>query len=205
MLFRSNKHPSLALLCSCSSPTSLKYLFRSLALNINHRFSVDDENRFIQKFLPDLMALYRHDEHDLSIFLSSQTPEYTQLCASILMQFSSLDGLPHRLDDMSKKIEKTEFDRIESEWCRLKSLTLIEEREENETSHKDFQSTLNRCELNIGIFKRIVEIYGKNVRFIRQLKDKHLVSHPSHEGNSSRQSLNPSRICVMKTLVYPVP
>ena len=196
-----NKHPSLSLLCSCSSATSLKYLFHSLTLNLNHRLSTDDENRLIHKFLPDLRALYRHDEHDLSIFLSSQTPDYTHLCASILMQFSSLDPLPNRLEDMSQRMKKTEFDGIESEWCRLKLLTTIEEREGIESSQIHFQSKLHRCELNINIFKRIVESYGKNVRFIQQLKDKHLVRIRSHDGYST-DSL--SRIDRMRTFVYSV-
>jgi excinuclease UvrABC nuclease subunit len=68
----SNKHLSLSNLYLCSSITSFKYIFYS-----NNQYSLDDENKFIKKFLPDLICLYRNNEHDLSIFFSSYSFEYT--------------------------------------------------------------------------------------------------------------------------------
>jgi len=128
----------------------------------------------MNKFLPDLISLYRNNEHDLSIFFSSYSSEYTHLCASILMQFSSFDILPNQLfKNKKRELIQNEFDQIEIEWSRLKLLIPVNENEEE--IQLDFCSKMNTCELNLNIFKRIIEIYGKNVRFIQQLKDKHLV------------------------------
>jgi hypothetical protein len=128
----------------------------------------------MNKFIPDLISLYRNNEHDLSIFFSSYSSEYTHLCASILMQFSSFDILPNQLfKNKKRELIQNEFDQIEIEWSRLKLLIPVNENEEE--IQLDFCSKMNTCELNLNIFKRIIEIYGKNVRFIQQLKDKHLV------------------------------
>jgi len=128
----------------------------------------------MNKFIPDLISLYRNNEHDLSIFFSSYSSEYTHLCASILMQFSSFDILPNQLfKNKKRELIQNEFDQIEIEWSRLKLLIPVNENEEE--IQLDFCSKMNNCELNLNIFKRIIEIYGKNVRFIQQLKDKHLV------------------------------
>ncbi|CAF0715627.1 unnamed protein product [Adineta steineri] len=170
----SNKNLSLSQLCSCSSITSLKYIFYYLTLYSNNQYSLDDKNKLIDKFLPDLISLYRNNEHDLSIFFSSYSSEYTHICASILMQFSSLDILPNQPNkNLTKDFLSNEFDQIEFQWSQLKSLNSINENEEKNTQI-DFCSKMNTCELNLNIFKQIIEIYGKNVRFIQQLKDKHL-------------------------------
>ncbi|CAF5092739.1 unnamed protein product, partial [Rotaria sp. Silwood1] len=174
----SNKNLSLSHLYSCSSITSLKYIFHYLTLYPNNQYSLDDENKLINKLLPDLISLYRNNEHDLSIFFSSYSPEYTHICALILMQFSSFDIIPNQLFKNKKKLNKNEFDQIEFEWSRLKLLIPIHEKEEEQEQEEiqlDFYSKINTCELNLDIFKRIIEIYEKNVRFIQQLKDKHLV------------------------------
>ncbi|CAF4362780.1 unnamed protein product, partial [Adineta steineri] len=132
------------------------------------------KNKLIDKFLPDLISLYRNNEHDLSIFFSSYSSEYTHICASILMQFSSLDILPNQLNkNPTKDFLSNEFDQIEFQWSQLKLLNSNKEHEEKDIQ-LDFYSKTNTCELNLNIFKQIIEIYGKNVRFIQQLKDKHL-------------------------------
>jgi hypothetical protein len=90
------------------------------------------------------------------------------------MQFSSFDILPNQLfKNKKREFIQNEFDQIEIEWSRLKLLIPVNENEEE--IRLDFCSKMNTCELNLNIFKRIIEIYGKNVRFIQQLKDKHLV------------------------------
>lgn len=125
--------------------------------------------------LPDLISLYRNNEHDLSTFFSSNSSDYTQTYALILMQLSSFDIIPNKLFTNKSKLIKNEFDRIEFEWSRLKLLFPLQEEEEDKEIQLDFCSKLNTCELNLNTFKRIIEIYEKNARFIQQLKDKHLV------------------------------
>ena len=188
----SNKNLSLSHLCSCSSITSLKYIFQYLILHTNNQYSIDDENKLLNKLLPDLISLYRHNEHDLSLVFSSYSPEYTHLCASILIQFSTFDALPNQLFKNAKKLISTEFDQIEFEWSRLKLLISINEKNDEE-NQLDFCSKINTYELNLSIFKRIVEIYEKHVRFIQQIKDQHLVridkflnSHLIHHQNKKR-------------------
>ena len=168
-----SKNLSFSHLCTCSSITSLKYIFYHLTLHPNNHYSLEDENKLIQKLIPDFISLYRNNEHDLSIFFSGYSPEYVHICAAILMQFSSFDVLPNRLLINRKKVNRNEFDQIEFEWSRLKLLIPINE--EDEKIQLDFCSRINTCELNLNIFKRILEIYEKNVQFIQQLKDKHLV------------------------------
>ncbi len=124
--------------------------------------------------LPDLICLYRNNEHDLSIFFSSYLPEYTHLCASILMKFSSFDILPNEILKNEKKNSQNEFDQIEFEWSRLKFLIPINKPKEEEEKI-ELHSKLHTCQLNLKIFQHIIEIYDKNIRFIQQLKDKHLV------------------------------
>lgn len=125
--------------------------------------------------LPDLISLYRNNEHDLSTFFSSNSSDYTQTYALILMQLSSFDIIPNKLFTNKSKLIKNEFDRIEFEWSRLKLLFPLQEEEEDKEIQLDFCSKLNTCELNLNTFKRIIEIYEKNARFIQKLKDKHLV------------------------------
>ncbi|UJR28997.1 hypothetical protein I4U23_010215 [Adineta vaga] len=167
-----NKHFSLSHLCSCSSITSMKSIFNYLTHSFNRQYSSEDENKFINKFLPDLITSYRHNEYDLSIFFSSYSPEYTHLCATILMQFSSFDTLPFQTNDKRKQdLILNEFDQIEYQWLQLKLLNPVNQQQSNE---EEFHTKMNTCELNLTIFKRILEIYEKQIRFIQQLKDKHL-------------------------------
>jgi hypothetical protein len=166
----SNKNLSLSNLLSCSSITSLQYIFYS-----NNQYSSDDENKLINKLLPDLIGSYRNNEHDLSVFFSSYSPEYTYLCASILMKFSSFDILPNQKIKNSKKSLENEFDQIEFQWSQLKLLIPINQTEQNTRIQVDFHTKIHTCQLNFPIFKYIIEIFDKNIRFIQQLKDKHLV------------------------------
>jgi len=165
----SNKNLSFSNLCLCTSLTSLKYIYYS-----HNQYSFDDENKLINKMLPDLICLYRNNEHDLSIFFSSYLPEYTHLCALILMKLSSFDILPNEILKNEKKNSENEFDQIEFEWSRLKFLIPINKPEEDK-SQLDLCSKLHTCQLNLKTFERIIEIYDKNIRFIQELKDKHLV------------------------------
>lgn len=165
----SNKNLSLSNLCSCSSLTSLKYIFYS-----HNQYSFDDENKLINKLLPDLICLYRNNEHDLSIFFSSYLPEYTHLCALVLMKLSSFDILPNEILKNEKKNSENEFDQIEFEWSRLKFLIPINKPEKDKIQ-LDLHSKLHTCQLNLKTFEHIIEIYDKNIRFIQELKDKHLV------------------------------
>jgi hypothetical protein len=167
----SNKNLSLSNLLSCSSITSLQYIFYS-----NNQYSSDDENKLINKLLPDLIGSYRNNEHDLSVFFSSYSSEYTYLCASILMKFSSFDILPNQKIKNSKKSLENEFDQIEFQWSQLKLLIPINQTEQNTRIQVDFHTKIHTCQLNFPIFKYIIEIFDKNIRFIQQLKDKHLVS-----------------------------
>lgn len=155
---------------------SLKHIFHYLTIDRNHQYSIDDENKLINKFLPDLMSLYRNSEHDLSTFFASYSPEYSQICASILVQFSAFDALPSQLCKINKIMIRNEFDDVELEWSRLKLLIPVYQKQQDENIPSEFCSKTNTCELNLNIFKRIIETYEKNVRFIQQLRDKHLVS-----------------------------
>ncbi|CAF1500441.1 unnamed protein product, partial [Rotaria magnacalcarata] len=169
------KNLSLSNFCSCSSITSLKYVFHYLTLHPNNQYLFDDEDKLINKLMPDLISLYRNNEHDLSIFFASYSPEYTHICALILMQFNSFDIIPNKLFKTKKKSIQNEFNQIEFEWSRLKLLFPFQEEEEQEQEEQfNFCTTLHTCELNLNTFKRILEIYERNVRFIQQLKDKHL-------------------------------
>jgi len=91
------------------------------------------------------------------------------------MKFSSFDILPNEILKTKKKFVENEFDQIEFEWSRLKFLIPINQTEENNENQLDFHSKIYTCELNSNTFKHIIEIYDKNIRFIQQLKDKHLV------------------------------
>jgi hypothetical protein len=180
----SNRNLSFSNLCLCSSITSLKYLFYYLTSYPNNQYSLDDENKLIEKLIPDLISLYRSNEHDLSIFFALYSPEYTHICASILMQFSSFDILPHQVFKNKTKFPDNEFDQIEFEWSRLKLLiSMNEKNEEEDLQFDNFCSKLNTCELNLNIFKRILNSYERNVQFIQQLKDKHLVRRNSFESD----------------------
>ncbi|CAF0938650.1 unnamed protein product [Adineta ricciae] len=171
----SEKQLFLSHLCACSSVTSLKYIFNRLTRYSNYSCSFDDENRLLNKFLPDLMSLYRNNEHDLSMFFQSYSPEYTHLCATILMQFSSFDVLPFQANRNQKsELNDNEFDQIERQWLQLKLLVPSDQLFADEEERVEFCLKMNTCELNLNMFKRFNEIYGKNVRFILQLKDKHL-------------------------------
>ncbi len=61
------------------------------------------------------------------------------------------------------------------EWSRLKLFIPIYKTEENDELQSDVHSKLHTCKLNSNIFKDIIEIYDKNIQFLQQLKDKHLV------------------------------
>lgn len=163
----SNKNLSLSNLYSCSSLTSFIFLYE-----FDKQYSLDDENKLLYKFLPDLICLYRNNEHDLSLFFSSYSPEYTQICSLILMKISSFDKLPNDLMKTETKIVENEFNQIEFEWSKLKLLIPITKTKEKE---ENFPSKCNFCQLNFNRFQTILEIYDKNIQFIQQLKDKHLV------------------------------
>jgi hypothetical protein len=160
----SNKNLSILNLLSCSSIISLKTIFYS-----NNQYSIEEENKLINKLLPNLINLYRNNEHDLSGFFTSYSTEYTQICAVILMKLSSFDGLPNR---KIRNSMENEFDQIEFQWSQLKLLIPIKE---NNEIQMDFHMKIQTCQLNSSIFKSIIEIFDKNIRFIQQLKDKHLV------------------------------
>jgi hypothetical protein len=91
------------------------------------------------------------------------------------MKFSSFDILPNQIIKNKKIFNQNEFDQIEFEWSRLKLLIPINKTEENDELQLDIHSKLHTCELNSNTFKRIIEIYDKNIQFLQQLKDKHLV------------------------------
>jgi hypothetical protein len=91
------------------------------------------------------------------------------------MKFSSFDILPNQIIKNKKILNQNEFDQIEFEWSRLKLLIPINKTEENDALQLDFHSKLHTCELNSNTFKHIIEIYDKNIQFLQQLKDKHLV------------------------------
>jgi len=159
------KHLSLSNLLSCSSLTAYEYLFNGL-----HSCSIEDENRFIEKFLPDLNNSYRNNEHDLATFFNSYSMEYTFLSAEILMKLSSFDKFPS--ERIQKSNEPNQFDQIENQWSQFKLLIPIDDKLEDK---RITQINTFKCEFNVKIFQRIIDIYEKTTRFIQQLKDKHLV------------------------------
>jgi hypothetical protein len=168
------KQLSLSNLCSCSSMTSLQSIFHHLTHYPNKQYTFDEENQLINRIIPDFICSYRNNEHDLSAFFSSSSPENTQVCAAILMQLCSFDSLPYQSGRQRKTVlARSEFDDIEIQWSQLKLLHSVNHEEED--TQLDFHLKANTCELNLTIFKRTIEIYAKNIRFIQQLKDKHLV------------------------------
>ena len=126
----------------------------------------------LDKVLPDLISSYRNNEHDLSVFFASHPSDSTQTCAAILLQLSSFDALPSPSSSKKNPTSHEQFDRIEWEWSRLKLLIPVDNKAEDSLELNPKEKT---CELNWPLFVRLVEIYGKNVRFIQQLKDKHTV------------------------------
>lgn len=166
---------SLSLFYSCSSSHALKHLFRLLNSNPNYSYPSEEENRLLEKLMPDLISSYRDSEHDLATFFSAPSPDFTPIYASILMQLSSFDSLPCRTNLLPKSSPKTEFDQIEMEWSRLKLMRRLDDTFDQDcvaVIESDFHTTLNHCQLNIIRFKRLIEIYGKNVRFLHQLNER---------------------------------
>ena len=166
----SHANLSLSNLLSGSSITSLKYLFYS-----NNQYSSDDQNKLLNKLLPNFISSYRNNEYDLSLFFASYSPEYTHLCASILMKLCSFDHFPTRTIKPVKNSLETDFDQIEYQWSRLKLLLPIKSTAEDNQIPVDFHYKSENFELNLITFKQITEIFERNIRFLQQLKDKHLV------------------------------
>lgn len=163
------KNLSFLNLYSCSSLTSFKYLYY-----LNKQITFDDENKLINKIFPDLISLYRNNEHDLSIFFSLFSFEYTKIYSFILMKICSFNKLSNELIKNEKTIVENEFNQIEFEWSKYKLLIPINDKikEKEKGSLTKFPS----CYLNLNRFQYIIDIYDKNVQFIQQLKDKHLVN-----------------------------
>lgn len=163
----SEKNLSLSNLLTCSSMKAFECIFNS-----SQSLPEDEEKKLIKKFLPDLISSYRNNEHDLTIFFSGCSPEYTRIYASILMKICSFDILPEQIWKVKGKVRENEFDQIELEWSRLKLLVPL---------GKIHQIPLNStsktaiCELNLNTFKSVIEIFDRNIRFLQQLKDKHSV------------------------------
>ena len=167
----SEKNLSLTNLLVCSSMKSFEYLF-----NWNQPLSDEEEQKFIRKFLPDLVSSYRNNEHDLTIFFSACSPESTWISSWILMKLSSFDLLPKETWKTTKKCRENEFDQIELEWSRLKLLIPLDQMKKSTPLSSDLPSKTITCELNLITFKSIIEMFDRNTRFLQQLKDKHLVS-----------------------------
>lgn len=168
------KNLSLSNLLTCSSMKSLEWIF-----NWNGTFSDDDQMKFIKKFLPDLPSSYRNNEHDLTMFFSGYTPEYTRISALILMKICSFDSLPQQIS--KGKIRENQFEQIELEWSRLKLLIPLDQTMEIHQMPLNPSSKTAGCELNVNTFKSVIEIFDRNIRFLHQLKDKHSVRETSRK------------------------
>jgi hypothetical protein len=172
-------HLSASLLYACSSLNSFRYVLQWLAGDSTRANPLDDDDdddnkRFIERFLPDLITSYRNNEHELTAFFSAQSPDVTYRCATVVMQYVASSPLPCR--SSSTRRTTTEFDRIESNWLRLNLWNSIDEpfNDDNDMSAES-HTTSNTCPLNVDAFKRVVDLYENNVRFIQQLKDRHAV------------------------------